>query len=592
VFLTYRILNLPDLTVDGTFTTGAATAAILISNHVNPFLATAVAALAGAAGGLITGLLHTQLKIDALLASIITMIGLYSINLRIMGGLTGFSSNVPLINVNTVFDALKDQNGVVPDSWLFVAILAVVALAAKGAIDWFLSTNFGLAIQATGDNPGMALANGVSIDFTKNVTLAVSNGLVGLGGALYAQFAGNANGQMGVGTILIGLASVIVGNAILGTRFMVLASLGAVVGAVLYRLVILWALKVPFLDPNDMKLIVAVLVVVALVATKYSKQIKDLIKRLRPQMATDQEQPAAADAAPAADLPPTTTATPAPAKAQPSQPAAARTAKGVAMLDLHDVAKTFFAGTVNERQALRDINLRLEEGDFATIIGSNGAGKSTLLNVTAGSLPTDGGSVAIGGKTVTKLPAHRRAGLIARVFQDPQAGTSPHLSIEQNMAIALTRGQRRGLRRGVTTARRDRFRADLQVLGLGLEDRLRTRVGMLSGGQRQALSLLMASFTKPAILLLDEHTAALDPQRAELVTELTKKVVAEAGLTALMVTHNMAQALAVGNRLLMMHEGEIILELDQAQKRRTTVADLMDRFTAVKGEMADRSLLA
>jgi putative ABC transport system ATP-binding protein len=262
------------------------------------------------------------------------------------------------------------------------------------------------------------------------------------------------------------------------------------------------------------------------------------------------------------------------------------------VLELTDVSKTFFLGSANERRALRRVSLKLEEGDFATIIGSNGAGKSTLLNVIAGALPPDSGRVVVGGRDVTKLPAYKRAALLARVFQDPQAGTSPHLTIEQNMAIALTRGRRRGLGRGVGSQRRTQFAEELKVLGLGLEDRLRTRVGMLSGGQRQALSLLMASFTRPAIILLDEHTAALDPARAELVTELTQKVVADHNLTALMVTHNMAQALRVGNRLLMMHEGEIILSLGSAQKRRTTVADLMDRFAAVKGQLADRSLLS
>ncbi|MDR1117767.1 MAG: ATP-binding cassette domain-containing protein [Bifidobacteriaceae bacterium] len=261
------------------------------------------------------------------------------------------------------------------------------------------------------------------------------------------------------------------------------------------------------------------------------------------------------------------------------------------MLTLRKVSKTFFPDTANERRALRSVSLELAEGDFATIIGSNGAGKSTLLNVIAGSLRADSGTVEIDGRDVTKLPAYKRAALLARVFQDPQAGTAPHLSIEQNMAIALTRGGRRGLGRGLSARRRTVFRDELAVLGLGLEDSLKTRVGMLSGGQRQALSLLMASFTRPKLILLDEHTAALDPARAELVTELTMKVVGENNLTALMVTHNMSQALRVGNRLLMMHEGEIILSLGPREKRHTTVADLMDRFAAVKGQMADRTLL-
>jgi putative ABC transport system ATP-binding protein len=261
------------------------------------------------------------------------------------------------------------------------------------------------------------------------------------------------------------------------------------------------------------------------------------------------------------------------------------------MLKLTDIHKTFFAGTVNVRRALRGSDLELAEGDFVTVIGSNGAGKSTLLNAIAGSLPVDQGRIEIDGRAVTRLPEHRRAAGIARVFQDPQAGTAPHLTIEQNLAVALTRGRHRGLGHGVTAARRRQFRAELATLGLDLEDRMRHRVGLLSGGQRQALSLLMATFTRPAILLLDEHTAALDPQRAELVLELTERAIAEHHLTALMVTHNMAHALRMGNRLLMMHEGEIIHQLGATEKAAAGVADLLDLFAQSKGVLADRTLL-
>jgi putative ABC transport system ATP-binding protein len=261
------------------------------------------------------------------------------------------------------------------------------------------------------------------------------------------------------------------------------------------------------------------------------------------------------------------------------------------MLKLTDIHKTFFAGTVNERRALRGIDLELVEGDFVTVIGSNGAGKSTLLNVIAGSLPVDRGVIEIAGQAVTRLPEHRRAAGIARVFQDPQAGTAPHMTIEQNLAVALTRGDHRGLGHGVTQARRRQFREELATLGLGLEDRMRHRVGLLSGGQRQALSLLMATFTRPQILLLDEHIAALDPQRAELVLTLTDRAIAEHNLTALMVTHNMEHALRMGNRLLMMHEGEIIHELDASQKAGAQVTDLLDLFGQAKGMLADRTLL-
>jgi putative ABC transport system ATP-binding protein len=241
---------------------------------------------------------------------------------------------------------------------------------------------------------------------------------------------------------------------------------------------------------------------------------------------------------------------------------------------------------------LRGIDLNLPEGGFVTIIGSNGAGKSTLLNVIAGSLSVDEGSVVIAGQDITRLPEHRRAARIARVFQDPQAGTSPHMSIEQNLAVALARGGRRGLGRGVTPNRRRQFQDELASLGLGLEDRMRHRVGLLSGGQRQALSLLMATFTRPQILLLDEHTAALDPQRAELVLELTRRAIAEHNLTALMVTHNMEHALRMGDRLLMMHEGEILHQLDADQKAAADVSTLLELFGQAKGLLADRTLLS
>ncbi|MGJ9402480.1 ABC transporter ATP-binding protein [Arthrobacter sp. KK5.5] len=262
------------------------------------------------------------------------------------------------------------------------------------------------------------------------------------------------------------------------------------------------------------------------------------------------------------------------------------------MLDITNVNKTFFPGTVNERKALRGIDLHLSSGEFVTVIGSNGAGKSTVLNITSGKMRPDAGTVFIDGKDVTKLPDHRRAQYIGRVFQDPMAGTAPTMSIEQNMSMALERGRRRGLGMGVTKAKRERFREELKSLELGLEDRLKAKVGLLSGGQRQALSLLMATFSGPKILLLDEHTAALDPQRAALVSRLTAETVDRFGLTTLMVTHNMEQALRLGTRLVMMHDGRIILDLDREQKSKMTVQGLLAEFEKIKGaQLDDRTML-
>jgi putative ABC transport system permease protein len=279
VFLTYRILNFADLTVDGSFTTGAGTAAILIYNGVDPYAATAAGCLGGALAGLITGLLHTKLKIDPLLASILTMLGLYSINLRIMNG-PNVSLNMrdgqPLV---TVFSPLKEAK--LMASWQTVGILTALALAVAVVLIWFLATDFGLAAQATGDNPQMALALGISTDWTKIVTLMIADGLVGLSGAVYAQFQGSADAQMGIGLILVGLASVIVGNAILGTRYMTLAVLGVVVGAVAYRLVTYYAIAWDLADAGDMKLISAALVVIALVISQ-SERMRTWMAKISP----------------------------------------------------------------------------------------------------------------------------------------------------------------------------------------------------------------------------------------------------------------------------------------------------------------------
>ncbi|MEP7160125.1 MAG: ABC transporter ATP-binding protein [Dermatophilaceae bacterium] len=261
------------------------------------------------------------------------------------------------------------------------------------------------------------------------------------------------------------------------------------------------------------------------------------------------------------------------------------------MLELIELRKTFFPGTVNERVALDGVSLDLEAGEFVTIIGSNGAGKSTLLNHVSGMLKPDSGSVRIGGRDVTKLGDHARARWIGQVFQNPQQGTAPDLTIEQNLAIAYLRGSSRGLGRGVTKERRERFAEELKSLEQGLENRLTARVGLLSGGQRQSLSLLMATFSEPEILLLDEHTAALDPQRAALVVRLTKELVQRHQPTTLMVTHNMEQALHLGDRLIMMHEGQIIAELSGERKKKARVQTLLDAFEQVRGGLSDRTLL-
>ena len=254
------------------------------------------------------------------------------------------------------------------------------------------------------------------------------------------------------------------------------------------------------------------------------------------------------------------------------------------MLELKNIYKTFNPGTINEKVALNGLNLTLNEGDFVTVIGGNGAGKSTMLNAVAGTWFVDEGQILIDGTDVTKLPEHKRAAYLGRVFQDPMTGTAATMGIEENLALAKRRGKLRSLRSGITKAEREEYRELLKVLGLSLEDRLTSKVGLLSGGQRQALTLLMATLKKPKLLLLDEHTAALDPKTAAKVLEITEMIVNRDHLTTLMITHNMQDAIAHGNRLIMMMEGRIILDIQGEEKKQLTVRNLLDQFEKASGQ--------
>ncbi len=264
------------------------------------------------------------------------------------------------------------------------------------------------------------------------------------------------------------------------------------------------------------------------------------------------------------------------------------------MLEIVNVHKTFNPGTINEKKALTGVNLTLNDGDFVTVIGGNGAGKSTLLNMITGVYPVDEGKIILDGNDITKLPEHKRAKFLGRVFQDPMTGTSAGMQIDENMAIAARRGKFRSLLPGVTRKEREEFKRLLEKLDLGLETRLTSKVGLLSGGQRQAVTLLMASMQNPKLLLLDEHTAALDPQTAAKVLALTEEIVSEANITTLMITHNMKDAIRLGNRLIMMNNGQIIYDISGEEKKNLKVSDLMELFAkASSGEFAnDRMLLS
>ena len=254
------------------------------------------------------------------------------------------------------------------------------------------------------------------------------------------------------------------------------------------------------------------------------------------------------------------------------------------MLEIDHISKTFNPGTVNEKQALKGLDLTLKDGDFVTVIGGNGAGKSTLLNAIAGTWKVDEGQILIDGVNVTRYPEHKRAAFLGRVFQDPMNGTAATMGIEENLALALRRGVKRTLKKGIAAAERKLYRDMLAKLGLGLENRLTSKVGLLSGGQRQALTLLMATLKKPKLLLLDEHTAALDPKTAAKVLETTENIVNQDHLTTLMITHNMKDAIHIGNRLIMMNNGQIIFDVEGEEKKKLKVEDLLRKFSEASGE--------
>ena len=264
------------------------------------------------------------------------------------------------------------------------------------------------------------------------------------------------------------------------------------------------------------------------------------------------------------------------------------------MLQVKNIFKTFNAGTINEKIALKGVDLHLKPGDFVTVIGGNGAGKSTLMNSVAGVFPVDEGQILIDGVDVTHLPEYKRAKFIGRVFQDPMMGTAATMQIEENLALAARRGKFRGLVPGITKAEREHYKEELKILGLGLEERMTSKVGLLSGGQRQALTLLMATLQKPKLLLLDEHTAALDPKTAAKVLEVTQRIVERDNLTTLMITHNMRDAIAYGNRLIMMYDGVILLDVSGEEKKNLTVEQLLNLFSKASGsdEANDKMLLS
>ncbi|MBQ9058888.1 MAG: ATP-binding cassette domain-containing protein [Atopobiaceae bacterium] len=557
VYISFRILDMADLTVDGSFGLGLAISArFAVAGH--PALGLVMGMLCGALAGSVTGLLITRARINPLLASIITMTGLYSVNIYVLG-----APNVSLLDSPRIYEPLGALLPMLAKSQVkMIVMIAIVAVMAALLIVYF-HTESGLSMRAVGDNEEMCRASSINTGLFRIAGLALANALVGLTGGLLAQYQGYADINTGTGMVIVGLASVIIGELLGGRRSVTAGIITSIVGSIIYRVVLQTALALDILDSNALKLITATLVALFMSLPA----LRDNLAGARERRLVRERAHAFAQAAQAGE-------------------------EHEGMLDIRDLTKTFNQGTPMEHRALSDIDLDMERGEFACIVGSNGAGKSTLFNAIAGTITPEAGMVRIAGSDVTLTPDYQRARSLSRVFQDPLKGTAPNLTVAENVALAYGRSKASSLHFAMSAERRAFIHNELAKLGFGLEDRMDVKVGMLSGGQRQAVTLLMATIGEPDVLLLDEHTAALDPEATERILDLTQRITTEKGTTTLMITHNLSDALELGNRTLVMDEGAIVADISGEQREHMEVSDLLALYRAQAGRaLEDDKLL-
>ena len=590
VFISYRILDFADMTTEGSFVFGGAMSIVLIGLGWNPILATLVSIICGILAGLITGLLHTKLKINGLLAGIITMTGLFSINMVVFGmqGIGGNSSynfftafksyyTIPVGDTDpTIFGYLSY---ILPDSWprltSVIITLFIIVIAIYGAIYWFAGTEVGMSMRATGMNPKMSRAQGINTTFYTILGLCISNALIALSASLCAQRDFTMSTTSGTGMLVVGLASIIIGEAIFGKRSFLNWIISVGLGALVYYLIVAVAIKAGL--PNHYLKLLYALIIVAILAISFAKQKSNsnfsltnwFISLFKKKDKFDLDKAQAE-------------------KEVLEIKTADYSGKEVVVHD-NTILKAqgltkIFNPTGNPEDikiALNGIDVEIKEGEFVTIIGGNGSGKSTFFNTVSGVFPPESGNININGNDITKMPEYKRAAFIGRVAQDPYQGTAHNMSILENMNIANRRDRSKTLRWGFSKASEKQFKEKLATLGLGLENRMSAKIGTLSGGQRQAVTLLMATLKRPDMLFLDEHTAALDPKTAKKVLDLTDAVVKENNLTCVMVTHNMRDAIKYGNRLLMFNNGRIIYDVSGEEKKNLTVETLLKKFEDV-----------